>query len=100
MFERESGFETPQQRFEREVVAPTKRAMEDAISQATSEEDAVNRIIEVLPESCIHMVPLVSYMDMGEGKQRKIFASVEIRSKENELSTKIEVSLDESKEEK
>ena len=79
MPERESGLETPQQHFEREVIEPTKRAMYDAMAQATSREDAAQKIKEALPKDRSFLGPLVMYMDMGEGesKQRNIIARVQ-----------------------
>ncbi|KKR86314.1 MAG: hypothetical protein UU48_C0006G0014 [Candidatus Uhrbacteria bacterium GW2011_GWF2_41_16] len=80
MPERESGLETPQQHFEREVVEPTKRAMYDAMAKATSEKDANQKIKEALPKDRSFLGPLVMYMEVGgdgENKQRNILALVQ-----------------------
>jgi hypothetical protein len=83
--EKESGFETPQQKFEREVVKPTKRAMEEAMAEATSEEDAKQRIKDALPEGRSFLGPLVMYSEVGEGdnKQRNILALVQTLDDQN-----------------
>ncbi len=77
--EQEGGFEAPQQKFEREVVEPTKRAMEEAMAEATSEEDAKQRIKDALPEGRSFLGPLVMYSEVGEedNKHRNILARVQ-----------------------
>jgi hypothetical protein len=76
MPEREGGIETPQQRFEREVVEPTKKAMKEAMSQATSKDDAIQKIKEALPKDYHFIGPLVRYTEEGDEKLRSIQALV------------------------
>jgi len=85
MPERESGLETPQQHFEREVVEPTKRAMEHAMAEAVSEKDAEQRIKDALPKGRSFLGPLVLYSEVGEGddKQRSILARVQTLDDQN-----------------
>lgn len=96
MSEKEGGFETPQQRFEREVVNPIKKAMEEAISQATSKEDVKQRILTVMPKNRDFSGPLVIYSDPGGEKQRYILATILIRDDQDEI-VKIEVESGEKK---
>jgi len=76
MPEREGGIETPQQRFEREVAEPTKKAMKEAMSQATSKDDAVQKIKEALPKDRHFIGPLVIYVEEGDKKLKSIQALV------------------------
>ncbi|MCK5600772.1 hypothetical protein KAR91_02815 [Candidatus Pacearchaeota archaeon] len=57
----------PQTQFEREVVEPTKRTMEDAMAQAFSKADAKRSIKEALPEDRLFLGPLVIYGETDSG---------------------------------
>ena len=67
------------QKFESEVIEPTKRAMEKAIAQATSKKDAEQRIRDVLPRSFFFLGPMVIYKEVNEGERRRreIFAQIQ-----------------------
>ncbi len=47
--------------FDIEVVEPVKKAMESALEQATSEEDAKQKILDALPANRSFLGPLVMY---------------------------------------
>ena len=85
MAEKLGDFETPQRKFEQEVVEPTKKAMEEAMAEATSEEDATQRIKDALPKERSFLGPLVMYAEVGEEqlKQRNILARVQTLDDQN-----------------
>jgi len=55
------GFPTPPSRFEQEVVAPIKLAIETALAGANSKEDAEARVKAALPKGRSFLGPLVSF---------------------------------------
>ena len=77
------GVETSREKFKRGVVVPTKKAMEEAMAQATSKDDAVQRIKDALPKGRSFEGPLVMYQANEVTGGRHIIAMVGTLNEQN-----------------
>ena len=88
MEQSQEQIKTPEEVFEIEVLEPTKKAMEEVLSKAISEEDVKKRIIDILPKGYSRMGPMILYNEYRNNKNeitRAISVMVGICNKKGEL---------------